>query len=57
MVWHDGIYCFAFLGILNGSAPVMIPGSDNISPQANSPLGVMNGGNDNRENVSQLILK
>ena len=35
----------------------MIPGSDNISPQANSPLGVMNGGNDNRENVSKLILK
>ena len=35
----------------------MIPGSDNISPQPNSPLGVMNAGNDNRENVSQLILK
>ena len=35
----------------------MIPGSDNISPQANSPLGVMNGGNDNRENVIKLILK
>ena len=32
----------------------MIPGSDNISPQANSPLGGMNGGNDNRDNVSQL---
>jgi len=42
-------------GILNGSAPVMIPGSDNISPQANSPLGVMNGGNDNRENASNLM--
>ena len=51
------IFLFRILGILNGSAPVMIPGSDNISPQANSPLGVMNGGNDNRENVSQLILK
>ena len=51
------MFLFRILGILNGSAPVMIPGSDNISPQANSPLGVMNGGNDNRENVSLLILK
>jgi len=42
-------------GILNGSAPVMIPGSDNISPQANSPLGGMNVGNDNRENTSNLM--
>ena len=42
-------------GILNGSAPVMIPGSDNISPQGSSPNGGNNcigGGNDNRENVS-----
>ena len=32
----------------------MIPGSDNISPQGNSPLGGNNNvgvGNDNRENV------
>merc|ERR1711981_1395866 len=45
-------------GILNGSAPVMIPGSDNISPQGNSPLGGNNGvgcGNDNRENASNLM--
>ena len=44
-------------GILNGSAPVMIPGSDNISPQGSSPNGGNNcigGGNDNRENVSCL---
>jgi len=44
-------------GILNGSAPVMIPGSDNISPQGSSPNGGNNcigGGNDNRENVSRI---
>ena len=52
-------YTFVFLaGILNGSAPVMIPGSDSISPQGNSPLGVNNGvggGNDNRENVINIL--
>ena len=44
-------------GILNGSAPVMIPGSDNISPQGSSPNGgntCIGGGNDNRENVSRI---
>ena len=50
---------FAFpTGILNGSAPVMIPGSDSISPQGNSPLGINNGvgcGNDNRENVITIL--
>ena len=33
----------------------MIPGSDNISPQANSPLGGNHGGNDNRDHVSSLL--
>ena len=30
-------------GILNGSAPMMIPGSANMSPQGNSPLGGNDG--------------
>ena len=43
-------------GILNGSAPVMIPGSGNISPPGNSPLGGNNVvGNDNRENVCVIL--
>ena len=52
-----GMYTLLSTGILNGSAPVMIPGSDNISPQGSSPNGGNNcigGGNDNRENVSSI---
>ena len=57
------LYCilnmilFVLIGILNGSAPVMIPGSDNMSPQGNSPLGPNHGVgcvNDNRENVRYI---
>ena len=41
---------------MNGSAPVMIPGSGNISPPGNSPLGGNNVvGNDNRENVCVIL--
>jgi hypothetical protein len=46
---------FVSSGLVNGSAPVMIPRSDNISPQGTSPLGVNNGGSDNRENASNFM--
>jgi hypothetical protein len=54
-----------FAGILNGSAPVMIPGSGNLSPQGHSPLsqsgangfGSLNQQNDTLENVSFISLK
>ena len=54
-----------FSGILNGSAPMMIPGSGNLSPQGHSPLsqsganngyGSMSQQNDTLENVSSVSI-